>query len=155
MESSSNPTIIKSTPLHPLQPRNDRPSQHSIRAEKTISTETCGLYLVKVKSPLSTYCPQLLESPYWSVIIGISAIEQQYCNLRPTTSPYNCFGLMSNGHLIKFNDFGEAIDYLNDFLAKHEDKHPTVESLNCWYVQPCSPNWLKTVLKVKQELESL
>ncbi len=152
--------IAKTTEqILPSRPETSRPiitgTVHSIRSTKTISENSYRQYLETHSSPLASYYKQLYQSSYGSVVIGISAIEEQYCKLKPPSAPFNCFGLMSKGQLIKFNDYGEAINYLNDFLAKHEDKHPTIESLNCYYVQPCSENWLKTVIKVKNELESL
>lgn len=33
--------------------------------------------------------------------------------------------------------------------------YDTIEELNCYYVQPCSANWLRVVLTTKATLESL
>lgn len=63
---------------------------------------------------------------------------------------------MSGGHLIHFESLGAGITAIETFLAKAEDNgRNTVESLNCWYVQPCSANWLDTVLRTKAAVEGL
>ena len=65
------------------------------------------------------------------------------------------WGMMIKGHLKQYSGFTEAIEDIDAFLTKAELKHPTIEDLNCWYVQPCSPNWLQTVIKTKELIENL
>lgn len=48
-----------------------------------------------------------------------------------------------------------GIEAIETFLEKAEAKHPTIESLNGWYNQPASKNWLNTVIKTKAKVESL
>ena len=129
-------------------------SQHPIRASHTISEDSLRRFLELHKSPLSGYSDLIAASPYASTIVGISAIEQRYCLLRPQSSPFNCWG-MGGSRLKRYSGFPEAIQDIDGWLARHEAKYPTIESLNCYYVQPCSPNWLNTVLKVKAEVENL
>jgi len=108
------------------------------------------------REPLAGFPRQLLAGDYWSTIIAISAIEQQFCRIRPSSSPFNCWGMMrSSGGLKRYASFDEAVAAVETWLVNHEAGHPTTESLNCFYVQPCSANWLNTVLRVKSELESL
>ena len=56
--------------------------------------------------------------------------------------------------LKKFKDFPEAIDYMDAYLARAEVNHPTIESLNGWYVYPWSANWQNTVINAKIEVEN-
>ena len=127
----------------------------SIRASHTISEEALRQYLEAKHSPLESEIQQLLNSPYWSTIIGICTIEEYSCSVNPSNSN-NLWGLMSNGKIIRFPTLEAGIQAINDFLAKAEIKgRTTIEKLNCWYVQPCSQTWLKTVLRTKDLLESL
>lgn len=59
------------------------------------------------------------------------------------------------GGLRYFATAEEGIAAIDIWLASHEAKHPTIESLNGYYVYPASQNWLNVVLKTKAELESL
>lgn len=130
--------------------------RHSTRAEGTVSEQALRTYLSDRKSPLAAYAQLLSESPYSSTIIGISAIEQRFCTIRPSTSPNNCWGIMGKAGLQKYADLGQGIAAIDALLAKYESRgKDTIEELNGYYVVPASNNWLSTVLKVKAELESL
>ncbi len=132
--------------------------RHSTRAERTTSELQLHAYLTSKGSPLAPYASNILESPYWSTIIGISNAEQSFCTIRPRTSPFNCWGIMlRGGGLRKFSSLPEAITCISDLLATYETKYgkDTIEELNGFYVQPASATWLQTVVKTKRELEAL
>jgi hypothetical protein len=125
--------------------------RHSTRAEKQISEQSLEQYLSAKGSPLALYSPNILASPYWSTIIGICTIEQYGC----TRAPGNNYWGIGPGRTYPTPEAG--IHAISDLLAKYETdgKHTSIESLNGFYVQPASNNWLQTVLKTKAYLESL
>lgn len=126
---------------------------HSIQAQTTISEEALRQYLAAKGSPLTEYSADLLDSTYWSTIIGICTIEEYGCTHYPNN---NMGGLMSSGHLIQFASLADWINAEDRFLLRAATNgHDTIEKLNCWYVVPCSTNWLKTVITTKQHVESL
>jgi len=143
------------TPPSNQRPRSAQSSgRHSTRAEKQISIEQLTLFLQSKGSPLTPYAAQILESPYWSTIIGICTIEQYSC----THAPYNNYwGIMRpGGGLQRFATMGEAINAIDSLLAKYEARGKrTIEELNGYYVVPASTTWLNTVLTTKLHLESL
>ncbi len=124
---------------------------HGIKANNTISEATLAEYLRKNNSPLADYAGEILKSPYWSTIIGICTIEELKCSINPHSSN-NFWGL---GPGIRYPSIPAGLEAINAFLAKAETKHPTIESLNGWYNQPGSANWLNTVVSTKLKLESL
>lgn len=134
-----------------------RPTQssgrHSIRAEKEVSEQNLRVWLSKHESPLEPYSEQLAKSPYSSTIIGICTIEQYSC----TKAPFNNYwGIFCGKALCRYDSIPNGIQAANDLLDKmYNNGHTTVESLNCYYVVPCSSNWLNTVLATKQTLENL
>lgn len=61
-----------------------------------------------------------------------------------------------SGGLRRFPSPESGIQSISNLLAKYEaNGKDTIEKLNCYYVQPCSNNWLNTVLKTKQVVENL
>jgi hypothetical protein len=124
--------------------------QHSTRAEGAISAEQLKIFLLDRGSPLSPYAGQILLSPYWSTIIGICWIEQYGCTRAPGN---NYWGI---GPGIHYPTIPEGIAAIDTLLTKYEAKgKDTIEELNGYYVQPASANWFNTVVKIKNELESL
>jgi hypothetical protein len=125
--------------------------RHSTKAEKTIPVQSLQLYLQSKGSPLAPYAGQILQSPYWSTIIGICTIEQYGC----THAPYNNYWGIGPGK--KFASLPDGIEAISNLLQKYENdkKHTTIESLNGYYVVPASASWYNTVLITKLKLESL
>jgi len=128
--------------------------RHSTRAEKQISPELLRQYLGGKGSPLAGYTESLLQSPYWSTIIGICTIEQYGCTRAPGN---NYWGIMcGKGKLCAYSSIPDGISAINALLTKYEaNGHDTIESLNGYYVVPASSNWYNTVLSTKLKLESL
>lgn len=145
---------VTRTVVNNLEDTNSNKYEHSILATNQVSEEALRQYLEAKHSPLSAFAFQLSLSPYVSTIIAICTIEEYSCTVNPYGSN-NLGGLMSKGKLIRFDTLADWIQTENDWLAKHEQDHPTIESLNCYYVQPCSSNWLNTVIKTKEEIEAL
>jgi hypothetical protein len=127
----------------------------SIRATSVISTEALRQRLSSWNSPLEDYASVLLRSPYWSTILAICVIEQYHCSVLPGGNNWNLWGIGGAGGLQFYATPEEGIAAINDWLAAHEAAHPTIESLNGYYVVPASANWQSVVIGVKSELESL
>lgn len=140
-------------PIQPAAPKevvSSRSATHSIKAAQTIPVEVLQQYLSRKGSPLAPYSADILQSPYWSTIIGICTIEQYGCTKAPNN---NYWGL---GPGKRFATPAEGIAAISAFLAKADSSgHDTIEKLNGWYNQPGSSNWLSTVTKTKLKLETL
>ena len=141
-----------------LQGPPDR--RHSTRAEKTIPVEKLQAYLEQKGSPLAPYAGNILESSYWSTILGICKIEQSkaggICNRLPGGQNWNLWGIGGASGLNYYSTAEEGIAAISDLLTKYEARgYDTIEKLNGYYVQPASSNWFNVVLRTKQELESL
>lgn len=141
--------------------RNEVGRQTSIRATKTISGQALRQYLQSKGSPLLGEEEQLLASPFFSTIIAISAAESTYCKHIP--NEFNCWGLTplkgekSDGKWAKFDSFQEVMDDLNYRLPYYESLWGGLENWvgpKRYCASECS-NWLRTVLKVKNEVENL
>lgn len=134
-------------------------SQTSLRANRTITPEALGQYLAAKESPLELHAAQILESPYWSLIVAITAAEQSF-NRQPQSSPYNLWGMMKFGGsaagLRWFSSFPEALDYMDGYFRALEDRgRTTVQSLRGYYCASACTTWEPTVLRVMKELEAL
>jgi len=148
-------------PIPPIKrPVGNRPVQpsgwHSIRTDKRISRAVLRVWLQERGSPLAGYSDQLMQSPYWSTILGICQIEQYGCARLPGGKNYNLWGIGGSSGLAYYSTPEQAIEAISMLLARYEESgHDTIEKLNGYYVQPASANWLNTVLRTKSELESL
>lgn len=95
-------------------------------------------------------------SPHWSTIIAICTIEQANCSRLPGGTNWNLWGIGGSSGLKRYASAEEGISAISGLLAGYELKgYDTIEELNCYYVQPCSANWLRVVLTTKATLESL
>lgn len=134
---------------------------HTIRASTAGSETAVRQWLTQKDSPIAVLVPSLLQSPYWSTIIGICTIEEYSCSVNPYDTN-NLWGIMANGHLKSYPTLRDGIDAIEAFLAQAEDHgRNTIESFAGWYCvdtnQPHNvcPNWQPTVLRIKTQLESL
>lgn len=159
-ESNDNPYIqadVIYKPNPPSEPKitvDQRTTGTNIRNQAPISVAAIRQYLESKGSPLAAYSDQIAASPYSGTILGICTIEQYGCSKAPNSSPYNFWGIMGRNGLAKYENYAVGITAINDWLASHEANHPTIESLNGYYVQPASTAWLSTVLKIKKQLEA-
>ncbi len=123
--------------------------------------ERLQVWLSDRKSPLAPYSSSILESPYWSTIIGICHIEQSkdggICNRLPGGKNWNLWGIGGSSGLAYYSTPEQGIQAISELLAKYETEYgkTTIEQLNGFYVLPASNNWLNTVLKSKQLIENL
>lgn len=138
---------------HSIQISNN--SSHSIRSTNPISEETIRQYLLSKNSPLAGVASLIASSPYSSTIIAICTIEEYSCSVNPYGSN-NFWGLMSQGHIIRYPTIQSGIEAISSFLerADNNGKH-TVESFRGWYCASECTNWESTVIKTKLLIESL
>ena len=130
--------------------------RHNIRSEKQVLPGQLADWLSNHRSPLSPYAASIAASPYSTTIIGICVIEQSNCAKLPGGKNWNLWGIGGASGLKYYSTPEEAIEAISTLLAKYEAQgRDTIEELNCYYVQPCSQNWLNTVLKIKASLEAL
>ena len=109
-------------------------------------------FLEVKKSPLAPHTDLLLEQKHWRLLIAISAIESQYCTRQ---LGYNCWGIGGDAAYKKYASLPDAILDAENLITKWQAKGRwlTVEDMNCSYVVPCSPNWVRVVNKTLTELE--
>jgi hypothetical protein len=130
-----------------------------------VASASLALYLESKRSPLAPHAEEVLESPYWSLLIAITYVEQSFYK-QPTSSPFNLWGRMFPRCCIlkKYESFPVAIAdmtlYFSEFWEGRRDVHH-VENLNgsyCYngnYPGNRCPGWTEGVLKVINEVESL
>ena len=111
-------------------------------------------YLEGKGSPLAPEVEFLISQKHWQLLIAISAIESQYCVRQ---IDFNCWGLGGDTSYRHYSSFRAAIQDANDLIEKWQQKGRwlTPEDMNCSYVVPCNPNWVRIVNKVLAELKSL
>jgi hypothetical protein len=165
--SISSPENVRFNPAFPpveIPALNVRPippiksGTHSIRyLGLRPSGDALRQYLASKHSPLADHAEQILQSNYWSTIVGISAIEQRFCTIRPQASPFNCWGIMRvGGGLARYSSFEESISAIDGLLTRYEGRgYDTLEELNGYYVQPASDNWFRVVTITKAAIEEL
>lgn len=128
-------------------------SKTPLIASNTISVTALQSWLEKQNSPLAPYAEQILQSQYWSLIIGICYIEQYHCSKAPGN---NYWGMMkSGGGLMVFKTLPDGIAYMDAYFVKLSRTRSTVESLRGYYCASACTNWEPTVKRIKQELEHL
>ena len=108
-------------------------------------------YLESKDSPLAPETDLLLQQKHWRLLIAISAIESQYCKRQ---LGFNCWGIGGDSAYRHYGSVREAIVDANNLIERWQQRGRwlTVEDMNCHYVQPCNPNWVKVVNKVLVEL---
>ena len=108
-------------------------------------------YLEDRDSPLAPETNFLLEQKHWKLLIAISAIESQYCKRQLGN---NCWGVGGDAAYRHYSSYRAAIVDANDLIEKWHKKGRwlTPEDMNCSYVQPCNPNWVRVVNKVLDKL---
>lgn len=111
-------------------------------------------YLESQNSPLAKVTPHILAKKHWRLIIGISAIESQFC----TRKLYlNCWGIGGDFAYRHYPTLEAGVDDV-DALISHwqaKGKWLTPRAMNCSYVVPCNENWVKTVNSVISDLDAI
>ena len=109
-------------------------------------------FLESKESPLAPETDYLLTQKHWKLLIAISAIESQYCTKQ---IGLNCWGITKfTGGYRKYDSIKEGIKDANDLIERWQMKGRwlTVEDMNCHYVQPCNPNWVRVVNNILNKL---
>jgi hypothetical protein len=149
---------IYTPPIKVPAPKPIAVTTTSLKAPVKIPVDTLQNYLAG--TPFVPYAAQLLESDYWSTIIGICTIEQYSCS----RAPYNNYwGLMKpGGGLQRFATLSDGIAAIDAYLTRRFNAgRDTLEEfrgyycVNTAYPGNVCPNWESTVKRVKLELENL
>jgi hypothetical protein len=110
-------------------------------------------FLESKKSPLSSHTKLILEQKHWKLLIGISAIESQYCKRQLGN---NCWGITKlSGGYRAYATLDEAIVDANNLIERRQKQGRwlTVDSMNGSYVVPKNQNWVNVVNKNIIQLE--
>lgn len=112
--------------------------------ETRVDAAAIRTFLESKQSPLAPDTEFVLELKHWKLLIAISAIESQYCKRQ---LGYNCWGIGGDSAYRHYSSYRAAAQDANDLIERWQKKGRwlTVEDMNCSYVVPCSPNWVKVV----------
>lgn len=126
------------------------PSDEELFAKQKLEQSVRG-FLESKSSPLAQETEFLMAQKHWKLLIAISAIESQYCKRQLGN---NCWGIGGDSDYRRYSSIRAATQDANDLIDYWQQKERwlTVEDMNCHYVQPCNPNWVKVVNKVLSEL---
>lgn len=132
----------------------------AVSSEKTVAPQSelqseVSLYLESKHSPLAPYANTLVGLNHWRLIIAISSIESQYCKYQLGN---NCWGITTAaGGYAHYSDFGAGAIAEEALIERWQarGKWLTVESMNCSYVVPCNPNWVRTVNATLAQLSKI
>jgi len=110
-------------------------------------------FLINKDSPLAQETDFLLDQRHWKLLIAISAIESQYCKRQIA---YNCWGIGGDSAYRHYSSLREAIIDADALITKWQERGRwlTIEDMNCHYVVPCNPNWVRVVNSNLAELDS-
>jgi hypothetical protein len=111
-------------------------------------------YLESKNSPLANDVEHLTSLEHWKLLIAISAIESQYCKRQLS---YNCWGIGGDSAYRHYSSFQEAATDADALITRWQarGRWHTVEDMNCHYVVPCNPNWVRVVNNVLNELDAI
>jgi hypothetical protein len=109
-------------------------------------------YLKSKKSPLVPDASFLQKQKHWKLIVAISAAESTFCKHQ---LDFNCWGIGGDSHYRHYKSFRAAIIDTNDLIEKWQLKGRwlTPEDMNCSYVVPCSPTWVRTVNRILKDIQ--
>lgn len=121
------------------------PDAEKLRSQM-LATQSLRLqeFLESKQSPLAPDAEFVIGLKHWKLLVAISAIESQYCKHQ---LGYNCWGIGGDTSYRYYSSFRAAATDANDLIESWQVKGKwlTVEEMNCSYVQPCNPNWVKVV----------
>lgn len=120
---------------------------HQVKLEKVVA------YLQTKDSPLSHEEVSLLvKQEHANLLIAIMGIESQFCKRQ---LHYNCFGVGGDSAYRHYNNFSESIVDADALITHWQDKGKwlTVETMDCSYVVPCNPNWVRVVNKILDDIK--
>lgn len=136
-------------------PISKAPTEQEVLVQtQQVKLEKVVAYLQTKNSPLTREEVSLLVAQkHGDLLIAISAIESQYCKRQ---LGYNCWGIGGDSAYRHYKNFSEAIIDADALITRWQARGRwlTVEDMNCHYVVPCNENWVRTVNKVLQDLES-
>lgn len=123
-----------------------------VAQQEQLNSQVKG-FLESKESPLAPETEYLLEKKHWKLLIAVSAIESQYCKRQ---LGFNCWGIGGDSAYRHYGSVREAIDDADALITRWQERGRwlTVEDMNCHYVVPCNPNWVRVVNQVLAELDT-
>jgi hypothetical protein len=112
-------------------------------------------YLISKKSPMADYAEVIVRQKHWKLLLGISAIESQFCKYQLGN---NCWGITDlKGGYKQYDSIKEGIIDANNLIERWQKRGSwlTVEKMNCSYVVPCNPNWVLVVNQTIKKLDAI
>jgi hypothetical protein len=136
---------------HPAKDASVEMKQQETAPQVSLQQEVRD-YLESKQSPLAPETDFLVSQKHWRLLIAISAIESQYCKRQ---LGFNCWGVGDDSAYRHYSSIRAAITDANDLIEHWQKKGRwlTVEDMNCSFVVPCSPNWVRVVNKVLKDIE--
>jgi len=109
-------------------------------------------FLISKESPLAPDTDFLLQQKHWKLLIAISAIESQFCKRKIS---FNCWGIGGDSAYRHYSSYTEAIKDANDLIERWQlrGRWLTIDDMNCHYVVPCNPNWVRVVNYTLKEID--
>lgn len=128
-----------------IPPKTASQVQEEVEKEQLIQLNTrVREFLESKDSPLAPETDYLMSLKHWELLIAISAIESQYCKRKIS---YNCWGIGGDSAYRHYSSIREAAKDADALISRWQAKGRwlTVDDMNCHYVVPCNPNWVKVV----------
>lgn len=146
-------SVFLLTPSNVQEKTAEVESPSEVEVREQLNTEV-RQYLESKNSPLADSVESLTQLTHWKLLIAISAIESQYCKRQLS---FNCWGIGGDSAYRHYNSFPEAAADADALITRWQNKGRwlTVEDMNCHYVVPCNPNWVRVVNLVLSELNAL
>ena len=104
-----------------------------------------GKYLAEKESPLAPDAEFLVGLPHWKLVVALSAAESSLCKHEVGN---NCWGIVSGDSSYQsYRSFREGAQAANDLIERRQSQGMwlSVEDMNCSYVVPCNPVWVRNV----------
>jgi len=87
----------------------------------------------------------LAALPHWRQVTAIAFVESTLG--KRCFAENNCWGISPGGKLAKYKTLEEGMKAHNDLIARRYSEK-TYQQMNCVYVQPCNPRWVKGTLQI-------
>ena len=147
-------SFLESVNITTTDVKNDNP----VTVESQLPADPCEerreklyAYFTQIRpSRFANHVETLACQENWRRVTAIAFVEStlgQACNYN------NCWGITrKDGKLARYKSLDEGIVAHNDLIARRY-ANKTYQQMNCIYVVPCNPRWLKGALQIEKELD--
>ncbi len=152
LEIKNFPTIPDIDTIHAMT--HNEPAESVEPDPLLINAAILEDYLNQRGSPLAPYAQEILQNENWKLVLAISNGESTMCKRQMYN---NCWGVGGAWNLRRYSSFAEGFSDVNRFLgAMYVDQgKDTPEKIVKKYVGSYSPNWVRAVSQVLNQLNSL